>query len=604
MEARIPGETRRNILVCLIHNLDNRHLTIPTGAAFISAALKRESLNVFNYVWDLSKSDQINISRLEETISRNGIDVVMCGGLVFDYKTLRQIFLTAKKASPSTITVQGGCFVSYSPNQAMELLPECDLGVIGEGDITICELMDAIERGKSIANVKGIIYRDSRNNLAFTENRTQKPDLETLPIPDIESFFGDWLIGHEAYMITSGRGCNHACTFCTKLDSKYRERPLERVFEELDYYVSKYSIRGLRIVNEYFNVEEHYLDAFCKKIKGYGLPSIIQTRISPSLTPRVLKLLRDSGVTEIAFGLESADDAVLSSMKKGITSGLMLKVLKDVKATRIKAIGSFIFGDPAENNETVKRTLDFVKEHRDLIHTVYFHMIRICPGSALYDNAVSDGRIDPMAHIIDQCPPVNISNLSDDEYAWLNNYHFIHFLANHFDADLNIKNVTMYNDNDSNNRLFEYECVSCGKKFEHTVEYSKLRLFDCKFFCDCGEVLVLDFFHHIIDKDKVLNMIRKHRTAFYGSGRVFYKLFHKCGLSDCPKNEFFLLDGGLALAWSAGDKHISIRPPDAIVELDIEKVIVTISGEYDLDGIITDLIMRYPKTEFYKWYEV
>jgi len=595
----------RRVLICLIHNLDNRHLTVPTGAAFISAVLKHELFNVRNFLWDLAKDDATNTERLKEALSRYDIDVLMCGGMVFDYRILERIFLTTKALSQSIITIQGGCFVSYSPVESMKLLADCDIGVLGEGEITACELMSAIQDGKDISIVKGIVFRDAAGGLRFTDKRVEKPDLSALPIPDAEGFFGDWLKSHEAYMVTSGRNCNHACTFCTKFDSRYRERPLEKVFEELDYYLLKYKIKGVRILNEYFSVEESYISAFCEGIRRFNLPVTIQTRISQALTLEVLKKLKESGVVAIAFGIESADDTVLRSMKKGVTTEMMLKVLRDVKAAGIVSIGSFIFGDPAESRETVQRTLDFAKEHRDLLNNnnVSFQMIRLCPGSALYDKAVSKGKLDPMTHIKNLCPPVNISRLSDEEYAYYNDYYFINFLTNHIETDLNIDSVKVDRTAEPGSCLFKYRCVSCGKQHELRVEYRKIRLVDCKFFCGCGEALALDFIYHLLDKEHILDTVSSLRTAFYGLGRIFYKLYSKCGLSELQDNEYYLVDRGLALAWSAGNKQLKVYPPESIGELGVEKVIVTISGEYDLDKIVTDLRLRYPKTEFTMWFD-
>jgi hypothetical protein len=98
-------------------------------------------------------------------------------------------------------------------------------------------------------------------------------------------------------------------------------------------------------------------------------------------------------------------------------------------------------------------------------------------------------------------------------------------------------------------------------------------------------------------------MIKDSRTAFYGIGRVFYKCYFKCELSDFLNNSYYLLDAGSRMPFAADDKQLRILSPEAIGELDIENVIITISGAYDLDSIVSELSDKYPGAEFSMWYD-
>jgi|GEM_PF-5138473 len=588
-----------NILLCVIHALDSKFTVLPTGIGFISAVLKKNSFTVYNFVWDMSRDDIFNVEQLKEKITSFNIDAIMCGAMVNNYTILRLLFESAKKDFPQIYAIQGGCFVSYSPDEAMTLIPECDCGVIGEGEITICELMDALVNKKDISAIKGIVYRDDLGEIKFTEKRNEKPDLASLPIPDHEGFFGEWLVEHNGFMITSGRGCNYSCTYCTKLENRYRERPLEKFFEELDYYVTKYKINRITILNEFFNVEPEYLECFLDKVKNYNLTITLQTRISKNLTIDVLQKLKDAGVAAIFFGLESADDTVLKSMRKGITAELIQSVLSDVKAAQINVTTNYIFGDTVETAATVNRTLEWAKNHRDLLHNLAFVMIRLYPGSLLYDKAVAEGKIDPITHIENQCPPVNVSRLSDDEYMYYNDYYFNYFYTTQIEIDLNIKNVEKIRISDVE-YSFLFQCASCSKQYEITMKLKKQ--VGCSFFCDCGEKLVLECVLHLIDKNEIVKTIQNQTTAFYGIGRLFYRCYFGCELQNLP-NEYFLLNSGSRSTIAAGDNRLTVLTPDAIRQFNIEKVIVTISGAYDVDCIISDLKESYPCTDFVMWYE-
>lgn len=594
-------KTKMRILICVIYSLDSKTNYRPIGAAFISAILKEKMFNVLNFVWDSSKDSSYNLKKLKQVISQFNIDIVMCGGMITEREILRHIFIAAKELSKSIITIQGGALVSYSPNEAMQLIPECDIGVIGEGEITICELVNAIENQTDIGDVKGIIYSHDHNELKITESQNEAPDLSSLPIPDYEGFFGDWMIDNESFMVSSGRSCNFACTFCSKFGEKYRERPLEKIFEELDYYLPKYKFKRVNFLNEFFNVEESYLNSFCEKIKSYNIEVLIQTRISPKLTLDVLEKLKAAGVRDIIFGLESADDAVLKSMKKGITSELMLKVLKDAKKAQLNVHGNFIFGDVAETTETLQNTFRFIENHRDLFFYAKMFMICLFPGSSLYKKAVSEGIINPLQHIKNGYPLVNMSNLSDEDYAYYKNYYLDYFLSNHIDIDLNITDVR-FKHIGKLIFIFSFRCTTCDKEHELKIDPKKTTDSIFKLFCCCGERIALNFIKYLADKDEIIKMLRTEKTAFYGAGSLFRKFFFTCELS--KESGYFLLNNSSLMSIFTADISIKVLPPEAIEELNIEKVIVTVSGAYDTDLIISNLRSIYPKTEFMMWYEI
>ena len=579
---------KKNILICLLYRMDSKIQMMPTGATYVSASLKRESYNVHNFVWDTSKDS----NKITNIMNQFNIDVVMCGGTVYDSSVINQIFTTAKEAVPNVLTISGGPLMCYSPEEAMELMPQCDIGVIGEAEITACNLMESIEANKPLDTVNNIVYKNSSNELKFTEQCDNKPDLATIPMPDIESFFGDWLMNSNCYSVSAGRGCSSLCTFCTKM-SHYRERPLEKLFEELDYYVPKYKLKKIWFVNEYFNTEESYLDAFCEKMKSYGVSIFYLTRISPNLTVDVLKKLKNAGVDDIQFGLESADDTVLRSMRKGVTSKLMLDVLKNVKAARINVSGSFVFGDPAETKETLNNTLDFIKANRDLFYGIGFNMLLLWPGSYLYKKAVSDGILDPIQHIKNGCPPINISQLTDDEYVHYRDYGFANFFSTVFNTDFNIKDVTVQG------TTLTLKCSICNKQHICEIKPKEMQPFPYKFFCSCGEQLSVDYISHLFNKAKASEIVKNYNTAFYGIGALFQKIYSTCNFGE--SNLYFLNSSVENLSTQS---DLKIHPPKAIKDFGIEKVIVTISGSFDADAIISDLREKYPQTEFMMWYEV
>ncbi len=112
--------------------------SLPLGIAYVSSSLKKAGFSVFT----LNLNHRLENIReaLEGEINVNDIDVVMTGGLSAQFNTLRPVLEIAKNFKGSVTTVVGGGIVTAEPEIAMEALEFADLGVIGEGELTVVEL--------------------------------------------------------------------------------------------------------------------------------------------------------------------------------------------------------------------------------------------------------------------------------------------------------------------------------------------------------------------------------------------------------------------------------------------------------------------------------
>ena len=98
----------------------------------------------------------------------------------------------ARKINPKIITVVGGGIISSDPETAMRVL-DADIGVIGEGEHTMCELANALDNGETYGNVPGLIYRDA-DALIRTTPRKEIADLDSIAFPDFDGFnYAQWV---------------------------------------------------------------------------------------------------------------------------------------------------------------------------------------------------------------------------------------------------------------------------------------------------------------------------------------------------------------------------------------------------------------------------
>lgn len=406
----------------LVRNIGDGY-NFPLGIAYISAAMKKAGRRVFTL--NLNHHEGSVESILAEVIDRNGIDVIGTGSLSFQYNMVKEVIRAAKQSKPEITTIVGGGLITGDPVPAMIALEHADYGVIGEGEITINELCDALEEGRDPCDVEGIIYKPHKE-YHITAPRPEMDNIDDLWADydgfDIDTYLATPPPGISGmntpgtiFMLAS-RSCPFNCTFCFhSIGRKYRQRSLDSFFAELDHLLTKHDIRYISLSDELFARDTERVKEFCRRMESYGIKWMSQFRVD-SITPELLPVLKKGGCEIMTFGLESADDRILKSMRKHTTIKQIESTLKMVYDFGMPFDGVFIFGDIAETMETATNTLKWWKAHPE--YKITLNVITVYPGSYLYHWAIENGYIrDRVEFVKSGCPQMNISQLSPPEYA-------------------------------------------------------------------------------------------------------------------------------------------------------------------------------------------
>lgn len=396
----------------------------PLGLAYISASLKQAGFKVVTLNLNHCEGDVFEI--IKSTIEENNVHVVATGGISPQYHLVKSVVESAKQVDDRIITVVGGGIISADPETAMAALEQVDYGVIGEGEATMCELARALENGGEMAEVDGLIFKDG-SGYKTTGRRRDIEDVNTIPWPDYEGFDVDKYLAAQSagfgglnkkrmICMMGSRSCPYNCTFCFHTNGrKYRQRSLDDFFAELDHLVSRYNIEYISLADELFAPDSERVKEFCARLKRYNLPWAADFRVD-KIKPELLPILKDSGLDVMFFGLESADNRILKSMRKGITIEQIENALKLVYESGIAVYGCFIFGDTEETVETAHNTLKWWRDHSQ--YHVHLTLIKPFPGSHIYEAACRSGIInDRIQYLKDGCPQVNISKLNNEEFA-------------------------------------------------------------------------------------------------------------------------------------------------------------------------------------------
>jgi radical SAM superfamily enzyme YgiQ (UPF0313 family) len=298
-----------------------------------------------------------------------------------------------KQALPETTVLVGGPHISSMGRETLERFPEFDLAVVGEGEWALIELLEALEQGRALGGISGLLWREGET---VHENPTRPipKDLDDLPLPAWDLLAGfpqayppaiyDYPHGPVA-TIAASRGCPFHCKFCdtSTFGARVRAYSPARVVEMIQYLHERWGVRHIMFVDDLFLASRLRVTEFCERLLATGL-SITWTCTArvDTVKPGILELMKRAGCWEISFGLETGSDALLAAMDKAARVARSEEAVGWTHAAGIRTKGLFMLGYPGENDETIAATRDFVRRiPMDMMNLTKFTPY---PGSPIY----------------------------------------------------------------------------------------------------------------------------------------------------------------------------------------------------------------------------
>lgn len=406
------------------------HYVMPMGILYVSAYVKHSRVaDVYTLNLNHVMGEEYDI--IESEIRNHNIDFVGIGGLSGEYKDLARIVAYVRKISVNIIIQVGGGIMTADPEVTMLAMPEVNVGIIGEGELTSVELIEALRDGKDLSTVDGLIYRTT-NGLRTTKPRKEIEDIDSLPFPDYEGFcYGEYLRNnpdisdegkrYSQVSVIGGRSCKYNCTFCFHPSgSKYRQRSIDSIFSEIDWLVSHYNITYLALREELFATDNERVRDFCNRMEKYDFDWSIQLRID-NVNQELVNMLKNTRCRYIFIGVESAVNSILKSMHKGITVEHIEKALEMLHEAGLNSRSGVIMGDTMETEDTANQTIEWFMKHKDK-YRMFLDMIIAFPGSIIYKRACREGKIpDRIKFLKDGCPIINLTNMPEEQFLEMMN---------------------------------------------------------------------------------------------------------------------------------------------------------------------------------------
>lgn len=400
----------------------------PTGVAHIAAVLAREGCDVSIYSQDFHHYPD---DHLTEYLDDNKFDVVGLGviGGYYQYRKLLRISEAINRSKNRPFYVLGG----HGPSPEPEFFlgkTGADAIVIGEGEKTIVELVQALAQHKPLAGVPGLAFRNGKKAVV-NKKRPLIRDLDSIPFPAYDLFPMEYYrLLREPHSrptdfimpLISGRGCPFKCAFCYRMDEGFRPRSQESIVAEIKLLKSKYGITYISFTDELLMSSVARTTSLCMAFLKDKLD--IRWECNGRLNfakPELLRLMKKAGCVFINYGIEALDDTVLKKMNKCLT---VAQIITGIEATLQAGISpgfNVIFGNVGDTQETLDKGVRFLLKYDDGAQLRTIRPVTPYPGSPLYYQALKTGLLKDCAdfyekkHANSDLLAVNFTDLSDDE---------------------------------------------------------------------------------------------------------------------------------------------------------------------------------------------
>jgi radical SAM superfamily enzyme YgiQ (UPF0313 family) len=343
----------------------------PINLLYLAAAVRESGQEPEIWDFEVERFSEKEVKR-RARIFRPGL--AGATGLTANIKVVAKIMSWIKEVSPGTFTVAGGSHGTAVPERTLKEFPAMDAVVIGEGEDTWRELADRLDRGDSIAGVRGLAWRDGED-IVLEPPRPLILDLDKLAMPardliDHSLYKGASSPGldatlHRSTELFSTRGCPERCIFCAAkvtFGKTIRFRSAKNLLAEVDECMEKWGYRHFTIEDDTFTYRPTRLEEICKGLKERGITWDCDTRVN-LINKEMLFMMADCGCQKVAFGVESGSPRILEKLEKDITIDQVKNAFKWAHQASLITTAFFIIGGhPSETMEDVEMSVALMRE--------------------------------------------------------------------------------------------------------------------------------------------------------------------------------------------------------------------------------------------------
>jgi len=365
----------------------------PLGIMYLGAFLRAREIDVnlvdlsFSTSWDEYQNDLLKIRP----------DIVGISSMSPFADQAYRAAAIAKKSLPNCHVILGGPHATASPEETL-LNKNVDFVVLGEGENTLVEFIEAADRNHDFARVKGLAYRKN-GTVILTLPREFIMDLDGIPFParDLLPTWPKYLQQipffpyiHPYTTMMGGRGCPFHCSFCQPMLEKMfgrgiRLRSSKNLADEVETLIHHDQVRSIFFFDDAFTAKAQWVEEVCDEFIKRKIDLVwgINSRVN-TFSPELALKLKAAGCIYVAFGVESGSPRVLKEvLNKGINLDQVRSAFEACRKVGLLSMASLMMGSPGESREDILQTISFVKEIKPDIIDAHFTTPTL--GSEMYD---------------------------------------------------------------------------------------------------------------------------------------------------------------------------------------------------------------------------
>ena len=397
----------------------------PFGLGILLSILKDANFDVD--VLDAGNKEMTPIETAEQ-IAVLKPKIIFFGGLLTRFSFIKEVSNLTRDRFPKATQVAGGWWARTIPTIVFDET-SVDYVVRGQPDNFIAEFCQKIIENKSVSDFPGICSR-----LVDKKYRIQAPcpsprKLDELPLPAYElfnmdyyfwtvetkdfrltpfrngSWFSPYFPEHDRYQkfrnkktlkwaaMYSGRGCYGLCTFCTAFNMTRRNYAPEYVVDHMEKMVKEHGVDIFDFTESLTLSTKIWVKKFCNELISRNLDCLYVafSRGDINYDDEMLDLLSKSGCHAVRIGFESGDDMMLRNMNKKVKVERYRKLVNKLHEYNMLISASFIFNMPGESQESLDKTVEFIKESK--LYDFDYGFATPYPETPLYDFAMNNGFI-------------------------------------------------------------------------------------------------------------------------------------------------------------------------------------------------------------------
>ena len=298
----------------------------------------------------------------------------------------------AKEIEPATVTVLGNVHPTFCYDEVLQAdHAAVDFIVRGEGEITLPALLDCLNVGGDLKEIKGLAYF-AEGQVVATPKAPYIQDLDTLPTAWdlVEWPIYRYRAKNDARLaiVSSSRGCLQKCSFCSQQlfwAQTWRARSPENFVTELEMLSSRYGVKVAMLADEIptFDRERwvRILDLMIERKVDVKL--LMETRVDDILRDAdIMHKYRAAGVEHIYVGVEAGSQETLDLFRKDTKVDQSKAAIDLINNADIVSETSFVLGMPDDTPETIAATVELAKHYNP--DMAFFLAIAPWPYAELY----------------------------------------------------------------------------------------------------------------------------------------------------------------------------------------------------------------------------